>query len=254
VDLSNQFPFLAYDILGNPRTGAWDMGALEYTGSQSNNVRVRGKVYLQGPFSSNSMSTSLNQLSLIPGSQPYNQPPWNYNGNESFNPGSNSTVVDWVLVELRSASNPSQIVARRAAMLKNDGILLEPNGNEGVLFQNVDPGLYFIVIHHRNHLAIMSAAPVQLSLTSVLYDFTNAMNKAYGQNPMTQLAQGVFGMIAADGNSDGSVNIDDRDGVWLVENGNMGYLNGDFNLNGGVTVHDVNQLWNINNGAETQVP
>ena len=254
VDLSNQFPFLAYDILGNPRTGAWDLGALEYTGSQTNNVRVRGKAYLQGPFSSNSMATGLNQASLLPGSQPYNQPPWNYNGNESFNPGSNSTVVDWVLVELRNASNPSQIVSRRAALLKNNGLLLETNGTEGVIFNNVQSGNYYIAVYHRNHLAIMSAAPVQLSSNSTLYDFTNAMNKAYGQNPMTQLAQGVFGMIAADGNSDGSVNIDDRDGVWLVENGNMGYLNGDFNLNGGVTVHDVNQLWNINNGAETQVP
>lgn len=29
-DLSNEYPFLQYDILGNPRTGAWDMGSLEY--------------------------------------------------------------------------------------------------------------------------------------------------------------------------------------------------------------------------------
>lgn len=30
VDLSAEYPFLAYDILGNPRTGAWDIGALEF--------------------------------------------------------------------------------------------------------------------------------------------------------------------------------------------------------------------------------
>jgi hypothetical protein len=254
VDLSNEYPFLAYDILSNPRTGAWDIGALEYTGSQSNNVRVRGKAYLQGPFNNNLMATNLTQGSFLPISQPYNQPPWNYNGNESFGSGPNSTMVDWVLVELRNASNPSQIVARRAAILKNDGLLLEPNGTEGVHFTNVDPGSYYIAIHHRNHLAIMSAAPVELSLTSTIYDFTNAINKAYGQDPMVELGTGRYGMFATDGNADGIVNTSDRDDIWLMQNGNMGYLEGDFNMNSGVTVHDVNQLWNFNNGKTTQVP
>ncbi|MBK9097337.1 MAG: hypothetical protein IPM14_04280 [bacterium] len=254
VDLSTEYPFLAYDILGNPRTGAWDIGALEYTESQSNNVRVRGKVYLQGPFNNNLMSTNLTQGSFLPNSQPYNQPPWNYNGNESFSSGPNSAMVDWVLVELRNAANPSQIISSRAAILKNDGLLLEPNGSEGVFFTNVDPGSYYIAIHHRNHLAIMSAAPVELSLTSALYDFTNAMNKAYGQNPMVELGTGKYGMVATDGNADGVVNTSDRDNVWLIQNGNMGYLEGDFNMNSGVTIHDVNQLWNINNGKTTQVP
>jgi hypothetical protein len=254
VDLSVEFPFLKYDILGNERIGAWDMGALEFGGVPPNGINVKGKVFLQGPFSNNLMSTTLNQSSLLPNSQPYNQPPWNYNGNESFNPGSNSTVVDWVLVELRTASNPAQVVARRAAVLKNNGLLLSTNGIEGIHFNNVDPGSYYIAVYHRNHLAIMSATPVQLSSSSTVYDFTTAMNKAYGQNPMVELGASKYGMYATDGNADGIVNSADRDDVWLIQNGNMGYLKGDFNMNSGVTVHDVNQLWNINNGAETQVP
>ena len=32
IDLSAEFPFLATDILGNPRTGSWDVGAIEYQG------------------------------------------------------------------------------------------------------------------------------------------------------------------------------------------------------------------------------
>lgn len=256
IDLTSEYPFLSTDILGNPRgvNGAWDMGALEFTGSQSNNVNVKSKIFLQGPFTSNSMATTLTQSSLLPNSQPYNTLPWNYNGNESFSSGPNSTMVDWVLVELRSVSNPAQVVARRAAVLKNNGLLLNTNGVEGINFSNVDPGSYYIAIYHRNHLAIMSAAPVDLSLTSDLYDFTNAMNKAYGQNPMVELGTGRYGMFATDGNADGVVNTSDRDNVWLIQNGNMGYLEGDFNMNSGVTVHDVNQLWNLNNGAVTQVP
>ena len=256
IDLSADYPFLATDILGNARGNdlGWDLGALEFGGVPPNGVNVKGKVFLQGPFSNNSMSTTLNQSSLLPNSQPYNQPPWNYNGNESFSSGPNSTMVDWVLVELRSASNPAQVVARRAAVLKNNGLLLSTNGIEGVHFNNVDAGSYYIAVYHRNHLAIMSAAPVQLSSNSAVYDFTTAMSKAYGQNPMVELTPGKFGMYATDGNADGIVNSADRDDVWLIQNGNMGYLGGDFNMNSGVTVHDVNQLWNPNNGAVTQVP
>lgn len=255
-NLLSQYPFLRYDILGNERSGAWDLGALEFVGTPPSGINVKSKIFLQGPFNTNtsSMSTTLNQSSLLPNSQPYNTPPWNYNGNESFSSGPNSTMVDWVLVELRSASNPAQVVARRAAVLKNNGLLLNTSGNEGVVFNNVVPGSYYIAIYHRNHLAIMSAAPVPLSSNSAIYDFTTAMNKAYGQNAMVELVSGKFGMYASDGNADGIVNNADRDNVWLIQNGNMGYLEGDFNMNSGVTIHDVNQLWNINIGKTTQVP
>jgi len=257
VNLWDEYPFLRTDALGNPRpqSGSWDIGALEYqVGGGSNNIMVKGKVFLQGPFSSNSMLTNLNQNSMLPNTQPYNTAPWNYNGNESFNPSSNTSVVDWVLVELRNAANPVQVVSRRAALLKSNGLLLETNGTEGVLFDNVEPGNYYIVIKHRNHLAIMSASPIPLTMNSTLYDFTTAMNKAYGQNPMIELAPGIFGMYAADGNADGVIDITDRDEVWLVQNGTMGYLKGDFDMNSGVTIHDVNQIWNITNGRMTQVP
>jgi hypothetical protein len=243
-----------YSGASRPVGAAWDVGAFEFGGTQSNNVNVKAKIFLQGPFNSSSMQTTLNQGSYLPILQPYNAPPWNYNGTENLGSGPSSTMVDWVLVELRNANNPSQIVARRAALLKNNGSLLEPNGNEGVVFNNTVPGSYYLAIYHRNHLAIMSSGPVPLSTNSTLYDFTNAMNKAYGQNPMIQLASGIYGMYASDGNADGVIDLTDRDDIWLIENGNMGYLEGDFNMNSGVTVHDVNQFWNTNNGKATQVP
>jgi hypothetical protein len=214
--------------------------------------KFNGKIYLQGPFNSNSMTTHLSQNSLLPSAQPYNTAPWNYSGNEVL--GSGSNVVDWVLVELRSSSNPSQVVSRRAAVLRNDGMLLEPNGNPGVWFPNVQEGSYYIAVFHRNHLAVMSSAPVQLSSNSQLYDFTNAMSKAFGNNPMTDLGSGRFGMIAGDGNGNGGVTIADRVEVWQPQNGSVGYLNGDFNLDSGVSSHDINLFWNINNGKMTQVP
>lgn len=253
-DLVAKFPDIAYDILGNPRTGAWDMGALEYQGGQSNNINVNGKVFLQGPFNTNFMRTDLGQGGLLPNNQPFNTAPWNYNGNESLGSGSSSSYVDWVLVELRNSSNPSEVAARKAAILKNDGTLLNSNGNTGVTFNNLAAGSYYVAVFHRNHLAVMSSVPVQLSANTPTYDFTTGLNKAFGQNPMKELAPGKYGMYAGDGNSDGGITITDRNDVWAIQNGSMGYLKGDFNLDGGVTASDVNLYWNINNGTMTQVP
>ncbi len=139
-DLVAAYPDLLKDALGNNRDSTPDLGAIESGGIPSSGINVKAKIFLQGPFNTNSMSTALNQNSMLPNSQPYNAQPWNYNGNESFNPGSNSSVVDWVLVELRNATSPSQIVESRAALLKSNGLLLETNGIEGVNFSNVQPG------------------------------------------------------------------------------------------------------------------
>lgn len=255
VDLSAEYPFLQYDILGNPRSGTWDMGALEFQGGgQSNNINLKSKLFLQGPFNTNSMNTSLSQNGLLPTTQPFNTTPWNYNGNETLSSGSTSSYVDWVLVELRNSSNPTQVVARKAAILKNDGTLLNTDGSNGVPFSNAQEGAYYIAVFHRNHLAIMSATPVQLSANSQVYDFTTGMDKAYGTNPMVDLGNGKYGMYAGDGNGNGGITIADRNEIWLPQNGTMGYLKGDFNLDGGVTASDVNLYWNINNGTMTQVP
>lgn len=254
VNLSTEYPFLKYDILGNERIGQWDMGALEFGGSQSGNINLRSKIFLQGPFNTNLMNTNLSQNGLLPNNQPFNTAPWNYDGSESLSSGLNSSFVDWVLVELRNSSNPTQVVSRKAAILKNDGTLLNSDGSIGVPFSNVQEGSYYVAVFHRNHLAVMSANPVQLSASSQIYDFTNGMDKAYGTNPMANLGNGIFGMYTGDGNSNGGITIADRNEVWLPQNGTLGYLNGDFNLDGGVTIHDVNLYWNINNGTMTQVP
>ena len=80
------------------------------------------------------MLTNLSQNGLLPNAQPFNTAPWNYNGGETLTSGSTSSYVDWVLVELRNSSNPTQVVARRAAILKNDGTLLNTDGTTGVSF------------------------------------------------------------------------------------------------------------------------
>ena len=61
------------------------------------------KAWLQGPYSSGAMTTSLNTAGYIPMSHPYAVAPWNYGGTESVT-GIPAGVVDWVLVELRTGT------------------------------------------------------------------------------------------------------------------------------------------------------
>jgi hypothetical protein len=120
-------------------------------------------------------------------------------------------------------------------------------------FDGLTGASYYIVIRHRNHLAIMSANPVANNANSLTYDFTTGQDKCYGSNAMNNLS-GVYGMIAGDGNGNGSINATDRNSVWRLQNGNVGYLSGDFNLNGSVSAVDRNNFWRANNGKVSQVP
>ena len=62
------------------------------------------KVNLQGNYSTSSMNSLLNSNGLLPLNQPFNTPPLNYNGNESVQVIPNTSIVEWVLVELRDAA------------------------------------------------------------------------------------------------------------------------------------------------------
>ncbi|MBL7105055.1 MAG: hypothetical protein ISS18_12065 [Bacteroidales bacterium] len=88
------------------------------------------KVFLEGPFFGTQMTPFLNIFGYLPLSQPYNKPPWNYNGTESVTSIPNSDVIDWALVELRettgdaSTATSDSVVARQAAFLLKDGTIL----------------------------------------------------------------------------------------------------------------------------------
>ena len=211
------------------------------------------RIFLQGPYQSNSMITELSSNEFIPNQQPYNNEPWLYNGSEVLTSSSN-LIVDWILVELRNAENPIQVISRRAGLLRNDGRIMEPDGSLGVTFKKILYGSYYIAVYHRNHLAVMTSTPVLFAPDNTLYDFTNSLSKAYGQNAMIEIATGVFGMYAGDGDGDGIIYDNDRNEIWSAQNGSMDYLNGDFNLDSGVTIKDINEYWNFNQGKTTQVP
>lgn len=241
------------DLAGNVVASSGNSASYSFTQTSTGDLKANVKVFLEGPLDSNVMLTELSGNEFLPSAQPYNTSPWFYGGKEVLGSGI-SSATDWVLVELHNAQDPSQIVAKRACLLRNDGRIIEPNGTLGVTFNNLFYGSYYIAVRHRNHLAVMSSSPVSFSPNNDLYDFTTSVIQAYGQNAMMQIAPGVYAMYAGDGNGDGIIDDKDRDDLWNSQNGNMGYLNGDFNLDSGVTVKDINDFWNINHDKKTQVP
>jgi hypothetical protein len=159
------------------------------------------KVFLQGawpaigagPFYrhrdvTTAWALALNTYAL---NQPYNVGPFNYAGAESVAPGfftssaaDTTNIVDWVLVELRDATTPTTVISQRAAFIREDGRIVDLNGVDSLSFRGVATGSYFLVIRHRNHLSIRSAATQAVdgalgSNAPGLYDFTTSPSQAF---------------------------------------------------------------------------
>ncbi|GEM_PF-1366116 len=215
---------------------------------------VKVKVFMQGPYSGGTMSTALADANLIPTSQPYTVAPFSYAGSETaVDAGffARQSITDWVLVELRSTSNGAA-VDRRTAFLKNDGTVLGADSAEGVTFSVATAGDYYIVVNHRNHLAVMSAASVTLPNASA-YDFTTALDQAFGTTtPMADLT-GAFGMWSGDTDGNGVIALADKNNTWNDRNQTNVYQGTDTDLNGVVALADRNNTWN-NRNKVGQVP
>ncbi|WP_153042760.1 hypothetical protein [Rufibacter ruber] len=222
-------------------------------------LAVNLKVLLEGPYnpSTGLMSTSLNQTKRLPFTQPYNFGTYNYAGNEAVASNffsNNPDIVDWILVEIRTELDPRQLVSRKACFLKKDGLIVDLDGKSLPDFLNVVEGNYYVVVIHRNHLPIISKKPVNLTASTPLYDFSEALEKASGVFPQQEMPNGKFAMYAGDGNGTGSVTTADWNECWIRDNQRTGYQLTDFNMDGVVNVHDYRALWLKNNGKVTQAP
>lgn len=224
-------------------------------------ISLNLKIFLEGPFGTTEMNTLLNSTGNIPLQQPYGLSPWFYTGTESVTALPNANITDWVLVELRQTSGAAGTatsgtrIARKAGFVLKNGTVVDMDGS-GVLQMNanVTQNLY-VVIWHRNHLGIMSANAVTQTGGVYTYDFTNSSAKAYGGTAaQKQLATGIWGMVAGDGNGDKAVNATDKLAVWGISVGNTGYLSGDFNMNSQVNNQDKNDKWLLNTTYQSQVP
>ena len=238
----------------------------ESTDATTQNVAVSGEatsthfqldltVFLQGPYNGSTLNEDLSgSLPLV---QPYNTAPWNYAGTENV-ASIPSGIVDWILVELRDAADASSATSATtvltvAGFINSNGQIVDLDGVSELSVSLTVTNQLFVVIRHRNHLAVMSANPMNLVSGTYQYDFTTGASQAYGIDSQTELVTGIWGMIGGDENADGTIDASDITG-WTAEAGNNGYLSADFNMDSNVDNIDKNDIWLPQTGKSSQVP
>jgi hypothetical protein len=241
-------PFVAHPLASPVVTTTYIVTAIGEGGcSASDTVVVNVQpvtasiaVFLQGAYSSGKlMNTGLQMQNLVPLQQPYAREPFNYDGTEQVDSVPDG-IVDWVLVEFRSATNASVVVTRRAALLRDNGEVVDVDGSSPLAIPSLSAGDYYIVVRHRTHLAAMSAEPVLLAPDCSLYhSFTSSQAQAYSlfNEPMIYLGPSLYGLITGDQSADGIISAPDRVGV-RNNSGATGYLSADIVMDGLVNAMD----------------
>lgn len=222
-------------------------------------VKFRVRAALAGALPSGSlMNDGLRSANVIPVEEPYSGSGYSYVGTTpgaSLSPSllavtGNGAIVDWMVVEVRSASAPYAVLHSRPALLQRNGDLIGLNG-EGYLNAPLPPGTYRIALRHRNHLGVMSGPQgLELDPTNTLVDFRSSFTPTFGEH--AQVAVGSIQCLwPGDANGNGVVQYaglaNDRDPVLVAIGGHVAtntltnvYSPLDINLNGAVSYTGAN--------------
>jgi hypothetical protein len=197
------------------------------------------RAYLDGAYSSSTMqmSTTLNSLGLIPLISPYADAP----DTVATIP---ADVTDWVKLELREVSNPSVVIGRGSAFIKNDGSIIGTDGSPVALIKNGTQNSIVAIIH-RNHLPIRTNIGIDV-VNSSLIDFTTDLSLVF-DNGLDNLPMNIVGgkntLWSCD--ATGSTNLINSTDFSFVKaqstSAPSGYLRADVNLSGAVNSTDLSR-------------
>jgi len=246
-------------------------------------VDIMVSVFLEGPFDSaaGEMTNLLNKdpsnnlyRGLLPGmtptnplvpptpaGQPYNAAPWNYLGTaieNTFAGPYDPEVTDWVLVSLRTTTDPTTEIVRAAGLLYKDGTVkfVQPCL---LKLGDANPPQVYIAIEHRNHMGVGSPMPIDFSNGTLTWDFRSSQSYVTGTGfGQKELLNNVYGMYAGDSDQISDIFSYDLNGndniLWNASNGIFDNYNlGDYNLNGDVNGGDK-IYWSNNNGISSRWP
>ena len=207
--------------------------------------RAKIRIMIEGYYDENSssMSTSLSDNNIMPLMQPFNVAPYNYTGFEIVK-AIPANVVDWMLIELRAANDPDQIIHQQAVFLRNDGAIITLEGQEEIVFNGVNEGDYYIAVFHLNHLAVLSSQVHPIQKIPTTYDFTSESTAAMGTGQL-KMKRGQYLMTSGDFDGNGVINNEDYN-LWKTSGAAINtYLPADADGNGIINSLDYN-LWKIN--------
>ena len=220
-------------------------------------VSINTRVLLQGPYDANTglMRDDLRVNGLLQTTSPY---PDNATADAAvFNLGgisgvglAENDIVDWIWVELRDENDYTIIIESKSALLQRDGDIVNTDGTSNLIF-NTFEGNYYVLVNHRNHLGILSAAPIVFSGTTTV-DFSSNQNVIFGGvNALADMGENVYAMFSGDFDSNGQVQNSDASDVILLL-GSSGYSPADMDMNGQVQNTDINNIITPNTGNGEQ--
>ncbi len=152
----------------------------KFINTASDKVLLQVKIFLEGAYNVSSSQMNLTLNPDIPQTSPYSEDPRHVG---SVPP----QAVDWILVQLRTTPSGSTITSK-SVFINKDGKLINDDGTTENIELNAPAGEYYIVIKHRNHLAVMSKNSIVLNGgTPTIYDFTTGENQFYGTGGAKQL-------------------------------------------------------------------
>ena len=198
------------------------------------------------------MVDSLRASGLLPTAEPYTALGYPVEGPTTATPSvftvtGQNAIVDWVLVELRNASDPTVVVERRVGLLQRDGDITGVDGISALGFCT-NAGNYRVAVRHRNHLGCLSGT-YPLSSTATAIDFSLLGTSTYGTN--ARKALGAV-MLFWSGNVNGNSMVsytgtgNDRDAILQAFGSSpatgsiSGYLRPDVTMDGKVRYTGVN--------------
>ena len=230
-------------------------------------IALNLKVKLQGALLATSyelMRDDLRNLGLIPLKQPYNAGlsarfTQVGGGNEvtteavlNSNVGTGDAIVDWIFLEFRDPTDPSNIAATMSALVQRDGDVVAPDGGQLFIPGYLDH--HYIAVKHRNHIGVMTGLPIDATNKLMAFDFTSATGAELfnfgGYEGMEQVSlNDVHALWAGNANADNKTKYDgafnDRNTLvtnitsyptntdhTLNFNNAIGYLQGDVNMDG----------------------
>jgi hypothetical protein len=257
-------------ITGNTLTFSTNLSfqfGRQYAITDAKGIKLNMKVMLEGPYNTTTtkMNDNLRLSALIPSLEPFTNLSFthkNGGGGETVLPAiwavsTDNAIVDWIFVELRHKTNPTNILYTRAALVQKDGDVVDTDGVSPLYFNQASPNDYYIAIRHRNHFGFRTAGFYNLTATPTVLNFTSTTTPValYGINPLKTIGTTRV-LYAGDANRDGTVNAIDRNAYWRIQNGGtFNYLNttADFNLDGTINAVDRNAFWRLNNSLVQQL-
>ena len=179
------------------------------------------RAYLGGPFSESlpPQKDDLRSLGFLPIIDPYGS--GKITTPEVLAISDDNAIVDWVLVEIRSADDSANVVSSVSALLQKDGDIVNVDGVSSPVV-GLDSGQYYIAVRHRNHLGVMTASAINLSGGASTIDFTSTATATYGSSAQVQVGTKML-LWAGDATGNGTIKYtgsgNDRDPIILAIGG-----------------------------------